>query len=455
MIIKCQILALHSAICLTAVALGQTGGSLDANFSPVRLDGGSGQVNDITIQPDGKILLVGYFRLDSVPNSQGLIRLNTDGSYDSTFQRPMIVSGGGTAVALQADGKVLVGGGASPSTGFYGTGIARFNTDGSVDTSFRASSEINSTVEDIAIQPDGKILVAGGSAREIVRLNADGSLDSTFDVGSGATSSAIREVLLQPDGKILVAGGFNAFNGIARDAIARLLPNGAVDPSFVANNWNRLSWIRSMALQSDGKIVIGGYFTRSSNSASNDSVARLNADGSVDASFQGNASAYVELVRVDPFGRVLVAGRFTAMNGSSRNYIARLNPDGSLDTSFNTFNGPNYWCWAIATQGDGKVVVGGQFTSVYGADHRAITRLNGGAGPALHAPRLMMTQNTGAGYTLRFDTRAGFSYRLRTSSDLSSWRTNTHAFLGTGTDSVITTNTSASQLFWSVVSSYQ
>ncbi len=256
---------------------------------------------------------------------------------------------------------------------------------GQLDSSFDATSGTSGfQVRMIAVQPDGKSVICGWftsvqgvSRNEIARLNADGSLDLSFDPGSGAGGGGIDTVTLQPDGKVLVSGDFTTINGVNRRGVARLHQDGSVDASFNPGTGAN-SRVLSVAVQTDGKVLIGGFFA-SVNGVSRNRIARLNSDGSVDTSFDpgaGVGDGYVWRVAAQADGKVLLVGSFTTVNGVSRNRIARLQPDGSLDAGFDVGTGANQDVYAVAVQSDGKLVVGGSFTSVNGLSRSRLARLN-------------------------------------------------------------------------------
>ena len=156
----------------------------------------------------------------------------SDGSLDTSFNPGSVANSGVLSIASQPDGKILIGGWLTQYNGTTRNDIARLNSDGSLDTSFNPGSGVHGSISSIALQPDGKILIGGeftqynGTTRNnIARLNPDGSLDTSFDPGSGADSS-ISSIALQPDGKILIGGGFTEYNGTPRNNIARLNSSG-------------------------------------------------------------------------------------------------------------------------------------------------------------------------------------------------------------------------------------
>ncbi|MEY3471260.1 MAG: hypothetical protein RLZZ223_610 [Candidatus Parcubacteria bacterium] len=169
-------------------------------------------------------------------------------------------------LALQSDGKILVGGNFTSYQGVGANYIIRLNSDGSRDTSFNVGTGFNSTVNTLTLQSDGKILVGGWftsyqgvGANNIIRLNSDGSRDNSFNIGSGFSGS-VSQIIVQSDGKVLVGGGFTSYQGVGANYIIRLNSDGSRDTSFnIGTGFN--SWVYSLSLQSDGKILVGGNFT--------------------------------------------------------------------------------------------------------------------------------------------------------------------------------------------------
>jgi uncharacterized delta-60 repeat protein len=299
-------------------------------------------------------------------------------------------SGGGftpgivRALAAQPDGKVIVGGGVKEIGTTEVNGIARLNADGTVDSTFNSGTGTDGSIVSIVLQSDGKALVGGwfttinGTSRHgIARLNTDGGLDNTFDAGTGGkrgfSVGRVWSVALQPDSKVLVGGAFTTFNGTTRNLIARLNEDGSVDSTFNPGTGPN-GTIVSIGLQADGKLLVGGKFTTSSGT-NGIAIARLNADGSVDSTFNDGTGAdgTVVSIAVQTDGKVVVGG-FEV--GTSKGLIARLNADGSLDSTFNPGTGADSEIWSVAVQADGKVVLGGHFTTISGIKRNYIARLN-------------------------------------------------------------------------------
>jgi uncharacterized delta-60 repeat protein len=352
-------------------------------------------VGAMAIQPDGKIVVVGEGH-DGTFNfcawDFAVVRYNTDGSLDTSF--------GGTgrvvtqlssecshayAVAIQPDGKIVVAG-----SGWVGPAVIRYNPNGTLDTSFNGTGIVippSDGANSIAIQADGKIVVAGFS--NFVRYNPNGSLDTSFNssgkvilpVGVGASSVAI-----QADGKIIATGG-TGFNGTSF-TLVRYNADGSLDTSFngtgtvITSVGNSGSGPRDLAIQTDGKIVVvGDSLAAAGNWKTADfAIVRYNPDGSLDTSFGGTGKILipdsdsvdsVRSVAIQPNGKIVVAGD-TANIGSDSTVassdfaLVRLNPNGSLDTSFvgtgtTITSVGNAWDTAcsVAIQPDGRIVVAG------------------------------------------------------------------------------------------------
>ncbi|MBU1615237.1 delta-60 repeat domain-containing protein, partial [bacterium] len=164
-----------------------------------------------------------------------IARLNPDGTLDITFDPSPNVNGSIHSIAVQPDGKILIGGWFTKIAGTTTNYIARLNPDGTLDTTFDPSPNVNGSIHSIAVQPDGKIFVGGYSpsiaGKKIARLNPDGTLDTTFDPNVNA-HFGIGSILIQPDGKVLIGGHFPTIAGLTRDNITRLNPDGTLDTTF-------------------------------------------------------------------------------------------------------------------------------------------------------------------------------------------------------------------------------
>jgi len=216
------------------------------------------------------------------------------------------------------------------------------------------------------VQPDGKVLVAGGFdfangvlASKLIRLNADGTPDATFNPGGTGANGFIGAMALQPDGKLIIVGGFTVYNGAPAFAQARLNTNGTLDASFAALPTMERRQLGSVAVQPDGKILVGG--SASLDATPLPAVRRLNANGTPDASFTPPASTtgdFVRTILVQADGRILVGGSGNAGSALSIG-LQRLNTDGSLDNGFASPFSTGIIVYALAQQPDGKLLVGG------------------------------------------------------------------------------------------------
>ena len=344
--------------------------------------GANGAVLAMLRQPDGRLLIAGNFATYNGISRVRIARLNADGSLDLSFDPGTGVNGSVNALALQPDGRVVVGGAFSVVNGTSRQRIARLNADGSLDLSFDPGTNgfSGGSVRAIAVQADGKLLVGGDftsyngvPVARIARLNANGSLDASFDPGTGASGS-VYAVTVQPDGRILIGGAFNSVNDTPRVRIARLNANGSLDASFDPGA-GLGSTVHALALQPDGRILVGGQFT-----TPQQRVTRLNANGSVDAGFSpgAGANAIVRAVVLQGDGRVLIGGDFSQVDGQWHRGVARLNADGSRDAGFTTGGsgtGPQGPIYGVAPDAGVRVVIAGVYSSFSGAPAGNIVRI--------------------------------------------------------------------------------
>jgi uncharacterized delta-60 repeat protein len=335
-----------------------------------------------TTQTDGKILVGGSFTTYNGATENRIIRLNTDGSKDISFNTGSGFNSNVTSIAQQADGKILIGGSFTNYNGVTKNSIIRLNTDGSNDTTFNTGTGVGGLVYSIELQTDGKILVGGlfssfngVTEYNIIRLNADGSKDTTFNTGTGIGGNVFL-IKQQPNGKILIGGPFDSYNGTTENCIIRLNSDGTKDVTFNTGTGFDLA-VETIALQADGKILVGGDFTTYIGITENN-IIRLNSDGTKDTTFNAGSGFIGNVYTIKQLsdGKILVGGAFTTFNGVTENRIIRLNTDGSKDTSFNTGTGFNSSVWTIAQQSDGKIVIGGQFNTYNGVTENNIIRLN-------------------------------------------------------------------------------
>ena len=247
---------------------------------------------------------------------------------------------------MQADGKILAGGAFNHIGGQTRNRIARLDATTGLADSFDPNA--SDYVFSIAVQADGKILAGGafttlapngGTAvtrNNIARLETDGRLDQTLNlsIGFAGKNGDVLVTVVQPDGKSLIGGGFTSVSGVARNNIARLNTDGTVDTAF---NPNANSTVLSIAVQADGKILVGGTFDGANSIGGqprNRFIARLDATTGLADSFNPNASSYVYSIAVQADGKILAGGAFTSIGGQTRNHIARLDATTGLADSF-------------------------------------------------------------------------------------------------------------------------
>jgi uncharacterized delta-60 repeat protein len=296
----------------------------------------------VDIQQDQKIVVGGNFKSYNQKNTEALIRLNEDGTIDKSFQLPEGFSGWVNAVLIQPDQKILVGGTFLRTSNNQLKNLIRFNSDGTLDESFDLYSNFQGTINSLTIQPDGKILAAGkfnslgsGLFSCIVRLNHDGSLDSSFSTAI-AYDNTIYSTALQDDGKIIVGGSFTRVQGAQSSGIARLEVNGARDLTFNvgAGFDNQVTCV----VVRRGYVYAGGLFGRYKGTLVH-ALARLKADGSLDLSFPSvfpNLVYGVSAVVFQSDGRLLAFGGDEFVEPDYFNSAVRINLDDTIDTTFNS-----------------------------------------------------------------------------------------------------------------------
>ena len=370
-ITRTLLLALSIFAGLSANSVAQT---LDA-FNPVA----NSNINDFLPLANGKILVGGTFSTIAGQSRRNIARLNADGTFDATFTTETDITGQVSQIIAQPDGKILISGGFATVNGVTRNRVARLNADGTLDTTFNANLVPPVGVSRVSLQPDGKILVPASFSGtiQVTRRNSDGSIDSSFNA---PTFNAIPTgLIVQPDGKIIAFGGFFLVGGVDRKYIARLNADGSLDTSFTSPNpdQSNISWL---TLAPDGKMYISGPFTTVGGQPRT-YLARLNADGTLDTTYANSAAA--PTVRsagksfLQPDGKLVICGSFDTIGSVARRGLARLNTDGSLDTTFRNIPfGPGTPAMeSLRRQPDGKILVGGSFTTVDGVARGQIARI--------------------------------------------------------------------------------
>ncbi|MGC8744337.1 MAG: Calx-beta domain-containing protein [Verrucomicrobiia bacterium] len=359
-------------------------GSVDTEFTTGF--GPDKPVHTLAIQRNGFILLGGEFTSFNSIVRKGMARLDPIGRLDTSFNVGTGFNDVVKAVALQPDEKIIAGGLFTNVAGYHMNRVVRLNKDGSVDTSFNPGDGADGPVYSLAIQNDGKILVGGGfvtfnsvNMPGIVRLTPEGKLNASFNTGVGVEGT-VYTIAIQNDSKILIGGKFTRVNNLPYTNIARLNPDGSVDTTFNIGS-GADGAVRAIIVQFDNKIVVGGSFSNF-NGRSYSRLVRLNPDGTIDNSFMAGevgANDSVYALALQPDEKIVVAGVFTRFNGVTRNGITRLNKDGSTDLNINFGEGANAYIGSLAIQPDRKIIIGGGFTAFDGKPRNYLTRLHGGS----------------------------------------------------------------------------
>lgn len=355
------------------------------------------EIKDIVIQPDGKIVAAGHSGLLNDLRFM-VARYNIDGSLDATFGNGGIVitsvfDARVTGVALQEDGKIVVAGSSAVSFASRFV-VARYYPDGSQDDTFGAGGIVTqrigrfSQINDVAVQSDGKIVVAGEADNEktretdavatLARFETHGSLD--FEFGSGGVSQpntfgvfqivTFKGIALQTDEKIVAAG----VCGIDNFCVSRYNSDGSFDNTFNGNGLvvphfdSSSSVAKAVLIQPDGKIVAAGQLENPSCCAVS-ALARFNKDGSLDTGFGPNGDGKVmvfeftplrvESLALKPNGKIVIVGRSVFHEFHSAMTLARYSSDGFIEDLVTTSIGEHSGATAVAVQPDGRVVVGG------------------------------------------------------------------------------------------------
>ena len=415
-----------SAVAALTVLPVHTGpGSLDFTFDPtaagtlpgLECDGYPASVSALLVQPDGKVVIGGMFdRINGIARS-GLGRLHTDGTLDLSFRFACSNDLAVGSLVAQPDQKILFLGRrlhtGEPLPPY--TGLVRLDADGSLDPSFTNYwlGDWVPYVRCLALQSDGKILVGGEFVEPrtgLARFHADGTLDPTFTPPDfpAYDGVGVNDIVMQPDGKILVAGDW----GIG---FRRLNADGGGDEGFNPSS-DVADSLTALQLQPDGRILVGlrGCCGRCA------SLARLYPDGSTDESFVSVSLDTIPVTMVvQPDGRILAAG-YTTAHGSDAG-IYRLQPDGSLDSTFEArLNAWHGWpsVAAMVVQRDGQILIGGSFSSVNGFPAVGLARLNG----TQMVCRLRAQGRTPVGsFSLLLTGVPGTKYELQASNDLRTW----------------------------------
>ncbi len=344
------------------------------SFNP----GADDTVNALVLQPDGKILVGGYFSMLGGQPRNRIGRLNPDGTLDASFDpgtnfTAYVVD----SLVLQPDGKILVGGDFVTVGGL--SCLARLLPDGSLDPIFQSGlGGPFQRVFDLTVQFDDGVLVGGyfsslggQSHTNLGRLNPDGSPDIGFNP---IPNLGVYSCAVQPNGGIIIGGAFKSLNSQPITNLARLYSDGSVDTDFSPEC---LGQVNALTQQADGKLVLAGAFQSLGGVVMSDwgGLGRINVDGSVDSSFGPGVNSQPSSVAIQLDGKILVAGEFSRPGGQPAGCLGRLNQDGTVDTNLSVSISTNSQISCVALQVDGSILIGGWFWTLNGQSRQCIARL--------------------------------------------------------------------------------
>ncbi len=372
----------------------------------------NGLVKDIVLQPDGKIILVGSFTTFNNSSSKYIVRLNADGTKDTSFN---IGSSFNTyvnsnypfasSVQIRPDGKILVGGDLISYNGTYKNSLFLLNSDGTLDNEFTLDPLLGEiSISKIKLLPNGKIMLASQFFSSIKRLNNDGTLDSSFlntvhlNPASSGGGTVVNDFVVQPDGKIIIIGKYDKIMQNNYRDISRINLDGTIDPTFNSRGFNITipisstsenirKGVTSAILQADGKIVISGSFKKYNNIFINN-ILRLDEFGTLDTSFYGgldNASTdseglyqtFINKMHYTTENDIIAVGHFNTYNDIATDNMVRIDNNGLKNPTFNNIcRGFNGSVECITQTNSGKIIIGGDFRAYNGVAKDRIVQLN-------------------------------------------------------------------------------
>lgn len=337
---------------------------IDTTFSVG--SGASNIINKIDIQSSGKVILSGDFQIFNGSSNKRIVRLLQNGVVDTSFTSGLGVDGPIRATFLLANDKLIIGGIFNTYNTTPVKNLARINANGTIDNTFNAAGVgPNNEVIEIFTQKDGKILISGFFSKYnnvnftgFLRLESDGSIDTNFALGSG-TNLSPDCFAQQTNGKILIGGPFLRYKGVDVNKIFRIHLDGTLDTTF--NSGFISGHVFEMLTLPDDKIIISGSFSSVNGRAAN-RIARLHRDGNIDTTFNSNFSSRIRSMHLQKDGKLILVGDFTTVNSQTTQRLVRLNTDGSLDNT--AYVGTNGTIYDIAEQQDQNIIIAGNFTQL-------------------------------------------------------------------------------------------
>lgn len=372
---------LYDSVACNRVAQLNANGTFDYGFS-VGL-GFNSNVNELAIQADGKILAAGGFTTYNGISANRIVRLNTDGTKDASFYIGSGLNLSANYLFIGDNDNIYIGGTFTTVDSFAKQRLVKLYPSGKVNHTFMRETKVNNQVLAVANQSNGKAIIVGqftrynaAMANRIARLNLDGTLDETFNQGTGANNT-IRTILVQPDDKILIGGDFTTYNGVTRNRIARLNADGTLDTSFDGGAAANGAVYKIQTAPSGGFYIVGAFTAYASTSRVR--IAKITATGTLDVSFVpgGGFNNIPADIGVQADGKVVVAGSFTAYAGITANRLARINPTGLIDSSYTANSlGANNVVLAVIITPSGKAIIGGSFTTYNNVAKQRVAQLN-------------------------------------------------------------------------------
>jgi uncharacterized delta-60 repeat protein len=349
----------------------------------VSTPGANDAIYSVAALTDGRVVVGGFLTsVDGVSRNR-VAMLRSNGALETSFDPG--TGANGTVYSVLVSGYVYVGGGFSSFNGQPAPGIAALYGTGQMVPAF-SPNLTGGSVEDIKILGDGKILAAGyfnrgsGWLYGVIRLNAvSGTVDTSFAGPFGGAypgaNDAVYALGLQADGKIIAGGKFTNYHGITARQVVRLESFGTVDTTFNTGS-GADAGVLAVGLQSDGKVVVAGGFTNFAGQ-SRGRIARLLTSGALDSTFNPGTGANGTIydLTIQPDGKIIVVGGFTSYASATRRFIARLNTDGTVDATFNPASWPGDITYAVARHPDSKLIIGGRFTTVQSQPRGRVARL--------------------------------------------------------------------------------